>query len=352
MESNLKDKQIDVKKVLSSIWTYRRLFIKVLSVVFVVSCIFILPIPRTYTCQVTLAPEMTGADAQGSLGSLASSFGINLGGAISQDAIYPTLYPDLMASTDFILSLFPVQVTTADKDLTTNYCDYIRFHRKKNIWMMPFIGVKKLTESIINNNKKIPFKGTDKLDAFRLTKEQQKVIETISDNINCELDKKTNVISITVTDQDPLICASIADTVSARLQEFITNYRTNKSRVDLKYYQKLTNEAKKEYYKSMRVYAQYADANMDLTMESYKTKLTDLENDMQLKFNTYTTMNTQLQAAKAKVQERTPAFTTLQRATVPAKPTGPKRILFVLVTTMLTFFALTIYSIRDYLLKD
>lgn len=87
----------------------------------------------------------------------------------------------------------------------------------------------------------------------------------------------------------------------------------------------------------MRVYAQYADANMDLTMESYKTKLTDLENDMQLKFNTYTTMNTQLQAAKAKVQERTPAFTTLQRATVPAKPTGPKRILFVLVTTMLTF---------------
>ncbi len=351
MDSNSKKEQIDIKKVLSSIWAYRKLYIKILSIVFVISCIYVLPIPRTYTCKVALAPELTGTDTQGSLSSLASSFGINIGGAMSQDAIYPTLYPDLMASTDFILSLFPVKVTTSNKELTANYCDYIRFHRKKNIWTMPFIWVKKLAESITNDNKKIPFKGTDKLDAFRLTKEQQKVIETISDNINCELDKKTNVISITVTDQDPLICALIADTVSARLQEFITNYRTNKSRVDLKYYQKLTNEAKKEYYKSMKAYAQYADANMDLTMESYKTRLTDLENDMQLKFNTYTTMNTQLQAAKAKVQERTPAFTTLQRATVPVKPTGPKRMLFVAGMLCLAFFVTSIFVLNK-IVKD
>lgn len=351
MDTNEKNKQIDVKKVLNSIWVYRMLFIKVLSVVFVVSCIYILPIPRTYTCKVALAPELTGADTQGSLSSLASSFGINIGGAMTQDAIYPTLYPDLMASTDFILSLFPVKVTTSDNKLTTNYCDYIRFHLKKNIWTMPITWMRNIISSLTEDNKNIPFKGTDKLNAFNLTREQQKVIEKISDNISCELDKKTNVISITVTDQDPLICASIADTVSARLQEFITNYRTNKSRVDLKYYQKLTDEAKKEYYNSMKVYAQYSDSHMDLTLESYKTKLADLENDMQIKFNTYSTMNTQLQAAKAKVQERTPAFTTLQCATVPVKPTGPKRMLFVLGMLCLSFFVTSMYVLNKIVKK-
>jgi len=62
-----------------------------------------------------------------------------------------------------------------------------------------------------------------------------------------------------------------------------------------------------------------------------------LENDMQLKFNTYTAMQTQLQQAKAKVQERTPAFTLLKGASVPIKPSGPKRMIFVLGMVFLTF---------------
>ena len=48
-------------------------------------------------------------------------------------------------------------------------------------------------------------------------------------------------------------------------------------------------------------------------------------------------LNNQLQAAKAKIQERTPAFTMLQNASVPTKPEGPKRMIFVLVMTFLAF---------------
>ena len=72
----------------------------------------------------------------------------------------------------------------------------------------------------------------------------------------------------------------------------------------------------------------------------------DLENDMQLKFNTYTNLNNQLQAAKAKVQERTPVFTILKGAAVPIKPAGPKRIIFVGVITLLTFIGTAIWIVR------
>lgn len=63
-------------------------------------------------------------------------------------------------------------------------------------------------------------------------------------------------------------------------------------------------------------------------------------------------MSTQYQDAKARVQERTPAFTILKGASVPIKPTGPKRMLFVLAMTLLAFFVLTLWSVREYLLKD
>ena len=68
---------------------------------------------------------------------------------------------------------------------------------------------------------------------------------------------------------------------------------------------------------------------------------------MQLKYNTYSTLNTQLQAAKAKVQERTPAFTTIKGASVPIKPAGPKRMLFVLGMMVLTFFCTSLYAVKD-----
>ena len=201
--SEEKKPQVDVRKVLSSIWQCKWLYVKVLSIVFVLSCVYILPIPRTYTCQVMLAPEVSGAEAGGSLSSLASSFGVNLGAAMSQDAIFPALYPDLMASTDFILSLFPVPVVTEDGEVATNYCDYMRLHQKSSIWSYPLIWLGKLIALLTEDGEKQAFSGTDKLDAFRLTKEQQDVVGAISGNINCSVDKKTDVITMTVTDQDP-----------------------------------------------------------------------------------------------------------------------------------------------------
>lgn len=86
-----------------------------------------------------------------------------------------------------------------------------------------------------------------------------------------------------------------------------------------------------------------------MNLQSLQSKIDDLENEMQLKYNAYSTIQTQLQAAEAKVQEKTPAFTTLQSATVPIRPTGPKRMIFVAVCTFLAFVGTSLYILRDIL---
>lgn len=128
---------------------------------------------------------------------------------------------------------------------------------------------------------------------------------------------------------------------------FITQYRTNKARIDLDYYEQLADEAKQEYEEARRKYGIYADANTNITLESFRAKQNDLENDMQLKYNTYSTLMTQYQAAKARLQERTPAFTVIKGAAMPVKADGPKRMLFVLGICFMTFIAISVYSIKD-----
>ena len=80
-------------------------------------------------------------------------------------------------------------------------------------------------------------------------------------------------------------------------------------------------------------------------LESVKLKQNDLENDMQLKYNTYTTLMAQLKAAVRNCKSILLSFTTIQGAEVPVKPSGPKRMLFVLEMFISAFYH--IVSLRN-----
>ena len=80
-----------------------------------------------------------------------------------------------------------------------------------------------------------------------------------------------------------------------------------------------------------------------MILQSARTKLVNLENEMQLQYNAYNAIAQQLTAAEAKVQEETPAFTTLQSATVPVVKAGPKRAQMCLIFVFLAFLGTTVW---------
>ena len=319
----------DIKK-------HKKLYYKVLGITFIVSAIITLSIPNYYKCTVMLAPEMSGAKTGGALSGLASSFGINLGGASAgADAIVPTLYPDLMNSVTFRASLFPIKIQREGETATMTYYEYLKDGQKVPWWSQ----AKKALFSIFAG----PEPDVDKVNTFKLTKEQSGIIKLISEKVVCDVDNKTNVITINVTDQDPLIAATMADSVQKHLQAFITDYRTRKARVDLAYNQKLFKESKARYEEARKRFANFSDANRNMLFESKRSERTELENEMQLQYRAYSQIAAQLQLAEAKVQEETPAFTILQPATVPIQKTGPKRTSTIFILLILAIFASTIY---------
>jgi uncharacterized protein involved in exopolysaccharide biosynthesis len=180
-----------------------------------------------------------------------------------------------------------------------------------------------------------------KVNPFKLTKKQTDIVKAIDKNVVCKVDKKTMVISINVTDQDALICATMADSVKTRLQKFITDYRTSKARVDLEYNKKLYAEAKARYEQARNRYTAYSDSHRGVTSQSGQTKEADLQSEMNLQQQIYQQVVAQLQQAEMRVQQETPAFTTLQSATVPVLKAGPKRAQMCLIFLFLAFLGTT-----------
>lgn len=339
MEEKKNIAPIDLVAIFKKLRLHRKTYYKVLPATLICTYLLTLCVPRYYRCSVSLAPEISSPSMSGSLGSLASSFG--LGGSLakmaSQDALYAEIYPDILKSNDFVANLMGIEVTTKKGDVKTNYYTYLRDHQKAAWWNI----VKGTISEWIKPTPKDGYSGDEKISTFNLTQQQNDIFGAAIGNIICNVDKKTDVVSITVQDQDPLVCATMANATCKELQEFIVTYRTNKARIDYEYYKKLCAESKAKYDKARQLYATYSDANKDLTLASYKAKETDLENEMQLKYNIYTTLNTQMQMAAAKLQESTPAFTVIQSASVPIKPAGPKRMIISIAMMIMSFFFLT-----------
>lgn len=340
---------IDLRVIFSKIWAKRKIYYIVLPIVFILSCAYILCIPRTYSSSLSLAPEISNNSNLGcTIGSLASSFGIDIGNMETSDAINPMLYPDLMEDNGFVVGLFNIKVATEDGSVKCSYYDYLTKHQKHPFWTKGINSIKNL----FAKEEEVKANGGTQMNPYMLSKKQDGVASAIRKSISISIDKKTAVITISTEAQDPLICKTLADSVKERLQVYITNYRTRKARVDEQYYKTLMTEAKHEYEKARQRYGSYADANTDVQLASLQSKQDDMENDMQLNYNAYSAMVTQYQAAKAKVQERTPAFTVVKGAAVPIKPSGPKRLIFVIGMCFVATLILSLYSIKDIIIHE
>lgn len=350
---------IDIGLLLRKLYARRRLFyFKVWPITFVVSCFIILCVPRYYSSEAKLAPEMSGMDGGGMLGSLASSFGLNLGNMETTDAINPMLYPDLMEDNGFVTAMFPIHVKSADGKINTDYYTYLSSYQKVPWWSTASRAISKAIGSILPSSKEEEEDENEKVrtssnesSPYWLSKKEHNIAEAIRGNIHISVNEKTGTISIQTKAQDPLVAKILADSAQAHLQQFITDYRTNKARIDVEHYEQLAKKARIEYDRLCKAYSRYEEAHARVILPTYRATMENMQKDMQMKYTTYTSIMAQLETAKAKLQERTPAFTQLKGASVSLLPAGPKRMLFVLFMLILATAVTSVIVLRKELTK-
>lgn len=333
------EQEIDLLELAMKLWHQKKKIAIWCLVGAVLGLVVAFSIPREYTTDVKLAPELgNNQKVSGSLGAMAAMVGIGGAGQGGSDAVNPTLYPDVVSSVPFLVGLFNVPVEDIDGEHKVTLRQYVEDDLKSPWWSaiigFPFKMLGMLRSS--DDTEDAPGKATD---TFKLTKKENDIVLALKQRISASVDTKTSVITISVMMQDPLVSATVADTVVNRLQEYITDYRTNKARKDLEYAELLNKEAQENYYKAQQKYADYLDRNNGVILHSAQTTRERLQNEATLAFNLYNQTAQQVQMAKAKVQENTPVYATVTPATVPIKPTSPRKPLILVGFVFLAFVA-------------
>lgn len=347
--------ELDLMDILRKLIGIRKTIYKAAGVGLVIGIIVAISIPRQYTVEVTLSPEM-GSVKGGGLSGLAASF---LGSEVSMgdgtDALNTSLSPDIVSSTPFLLELSTMKIAgIKDEAMTLNtYLD-----EESSPWWnyvigfpgMVIGGVKSLFAEEENESRALNriSQGT-----IELSKKESKKIEILKEMIVAAVDKKTSMTSVAVTMQNPRAAAVVADSVVKKLQEYIIDYRITRSKEDCIYLEKLFKERQQEYYSAQQKYADYLDSHDNIILQSVRAEQERLQNDMSLAYQVYSQVASQLQVARAKVQEEKPVFAIVEPAVVPLEPSGTSRKIYVLVFVFLSVCVVISWNLfgRDFLNK-
>ena len=79
--------------------------------------------------------------------------------------------------------------------------------------------------------------------------------------------------------------------------------------------------------------AVFLDANKNIALQSVEIEKTRLENEVNLAYQIYSQVATQLQMTQTKMQEVKPAFAVLEPPTVPLQPSGTSRKMILIAIT-------------------
>ena len=318
--------EIDLVALFKKLIARRKSLYKAIGVGIVAGAIIGFSLPKTYQVNVSLSPE-SGINGTSGLSGIASMFGLgNASTGFGEDALTFNMFPLEMLQ-------IPIQTQKGDSIVLFDYLD-----TEKKPWWSHIMGAPRmLVEGIKSLFKEEQKDSVKVIDPFRLTPEQNGRIGMLKKILEVETDKKSNMTKVTVSLQDPLAAAIVADSAVHKLQEYITDYRTRKAKQDYDFQFNLCEQYKKEYFEAQQEYAKFADANRNVILQAVTSEKERLQKNLTLAEQIYSQSMGQLQVLRGKVQEAKPVFAVVEPATVPLAPASPKKTLIIIAFAFLAF---------------
>lgn len=283
---------------------------------------------KEFESKVVVLPEIASTGTLGKiggLGALAGLAGIDLSQMSGTEAIRPDLYPSVTQSLPFALYLLQQKVFVSSLQKTLTLESY--FDSLNESWFS------KLSDS--NEEKKPKLDPQQYSQALELNKTQERLVKEIQQRVVTAFDRKTGIITINTKMPDPVVAATVARLSVEYLKEYVTSYRTDKAKKQMVFLQERVNEAKLRYQNSESALANYRDRNSFLVMNSAKVVEQRLQSEFMLAQNVYNGLVQQYEQAKIRVEEETPVFKMLEPAKIPLKKSDPKRMVLILIYSIL-----------------
>ena len=333
---------IDIMAMVRSLWDGRKTIIIVTAVFIVLGLVAALTMKRTYTVQSTMVPQMSSR-SNSSLGSLAALAGVDLGMANNTADLSPLIYPQIVNSVPFRKELLYTPLHYAKADTAVSMFTYQKEYVKPSVmsYILKYtIGLPGVIMGAIRGEKPeltLPSGEADNAPKpILLTKDEEKLMKILAQNVTLSVDKKEGYITLSVTGSEPIQTAELAMAAQTLLQKEVTRFRTEKAQDNLDYIQARYDESKAEAESYQSQLATVRDRSQQMSSSRARIE----QERIQMKYNVassiYSEMAKQLEQAKMQVKRDTPILTVVQPVTVPAKPSN-SRAKTLIVWTFLGF---------------
>ena len=349
---------IDIIALLKDFWGARKTILKI-TVAFTFLGLFVAIFTENeYTASTTFVPLAQGSAAGGgSLGSLASLAGINIGGAGSSEEIAPELYPKIVNSIPFQLALLNMPLTIEGQAIPVSYSEYY-----KNIYSPGLLSnIKKYTLGLpgvlVSWARSTPIDtevaaGTKENKIISISKEESALIKGLEHQISLTVNGKEGFISISATLPEAKASAEMVLKAQQLLQEYALQFKTQKSMEQLNFIKERYAEKRGEFDQIKIALARFQDQNTGINTALGRTKLLQLQSEYDLTFAVYSGLAKQLETQRLQVKKDTPLFTVLQPVSIPLEKSAPKRALILVVYLFLGFvLSLGYVLVKKYLIS-
>lgn len=332
----------------------------------VLGALFSLTINNEYEATVKMVPESADsksgggmAGGLGGLSSLAGLAGINIGGATGTDAIQPAMYPNIVASIPFLQELINAKIYNPKIKKWQVLREYLKEHQSNapiKLYDSEKLEEERAKKELSDADLKdlnVPKTVGQTIDFINIDLKEAQILKKLTSYIKVEVDKKTMFLTITCTLQNPVIAANLTSLVQSQLTRYIVNYRTEKVRKEMDFLTSRQAEARKRYDQALYTYSNYKDQNRNRFLNVAKTQEKKLQYEVDLAFNLYSSLTSQLSEAQIRVQKETPIFKVLEPAQVPLSRSSPKRSLITIGAMFIGIFvSLVIVFFKSVNLKE
>lgn len=290
---------------------------------------------KQYTVSTVMVPQVAGKSSAGGLSSLAALAGIDLGSAMSTGEISPLIYPQIVSSTPFQLELMQSKFHFQEVSQPVSLFDYYTHYKKKSILSSIrkyTIGLPGVLKKAITGDKKdtLTIGAIDK-SMLRLNEEQVEIAKLLEKIIVLDVDAKQGYLTLTVTMDEPLVAAELAQKAQDILQREIIRFKVQKAQADLDFIQGRYDELKARAEGYQVGIAQKSDQYKNLVSSVPQVQSTRLQTQYGIASTVFTEVAKQLEQAKIQVKRDTPTFTIIQPVTVPYEPSGSGRMMKVVI---------------------
>ena len=353
--NSIEEDSVDIIALSKTVWTGRKLIIKLVGIFFIIGCIVALTSPIVYESQTTFVPQTSdqnSSSTKNNLSSLASLAGINLNAETSSSLdnyISPLLYPRIIESDEFSMGLVNEELIFIDGNRLT-IKDYM-LSNSNNFNIVAFI--KKYTIGLFTRDKKDEVISEQFLKDYNfISEDDYNLIKLFKEKFSIELDQKQGYIKVLATDKDAFISTQLVKLVTKNLQSRIISLRTNKIKEQLAFSKKQYEQKKEEFEALQNSLAEFKDSNKNISTAVFMSELQKLESEYKLQQSILMTLASEYNSNKIKLNKDTPIFSVLDEVSVPNRRSKPNRKQIVLIFVFIGIILSTGYILAEESLKE